>query len=530
MKLVATLLVCPLVACTGSIHDTPTPPGTATDARSPDSDPSVADAAPTGGIDGGTVANDAAPSAAQPRQVAVTLIPDGASGVTRISFAVPLAPGEIDDENRVRVAADGKPLAAYRHGLATYPDHSLRSVLIQVEVDVSAVDHLTVTVGQEAGAGSITGVPVADTLNSDGEMATPKVWALLSPEALALSGVVGPEVPEKQVRGTELDAWTDVCDYDRYDTSVFLEEREGDRGPWLYDRVTAMVRGYALTGELAPLESAYREAHIYFNGLSGHGTDTRIGVPTAEGDVKYHYTQGMAIHYLLTGDERFRTAVEDVADRVSDLWPSPGYAGGDDFWTERHAGFALLAYVWAATVSEDRGAEFLALADEAVDAYLEVQDGYSAAGDGRCFAHRASAHGEPYGYTGCSPWMSAILADGLDAYARLRGGDRAQAARDAIVALGRAIADSGRDGDGKPYYWMSADGSGGEVDDFDEHWGESAYVIAMAWYFSGQTDDDLRAAAMDLLAGLAQHGEAPHIRSFNWQCRSAPLAPYFLAE
>ncbi len=151
-------------------------------------------------------------------------------------------------------------------------------------------------------------------------------------------------------------------------------------------------------------------------------------MPGANDDLKYHYVQGLAMHYLLTGDDRFREAAEDVAARAASLWPSPGYAGGADFWTERHAGFGLLAYVWVAMVSDDEAATYVALADDAVTAYLDVQATYPAGyddEDARCFAHHADAHGESYGYFGCSPWMSAILADAMHAYAELRGGANA---------------------------------------------------------------------------------------------------------
>ena len=104
-------------------------------------------------------------------------------------------------------------------------------------------------------------------------------------------------------------------------------------------------------------------------------------------------------------------------DAAAELWTSPGYAGGADFWTERHAGFGLLAYVWAMIVSDDRARNFEQLADAAVDAYIALQKtyppGYSDP-DARCFAHTADAHGEGGGYFGCSPWMSAILGDGLE--------------------------------------------------------------------------------------------------------------------
>jgi hypothetical protein len=66
------------------------------------------------------------------------------------------------------------------------------------------------------------------------------------------------------------------------------------------------------------------------------------------------------------------------------------------------------------------------------------------------------------------------------------------------------------------------------LEEYDEHYGESAYLIAMAWYFSGRTDSALRSAADTLVDRLGTDGNAPHVRSWNWQCRSAVAAPWFL--
>jgi hypothetical protein len=254
-------------------------------------------------------------------------------------------------------------------------------------------------------------------------------------------------------------------------------------------------------------------------------------IPIAPDDAKYHYTQNMAIHYLLSGDDRFREAAEAVGRRTGAVWPSPGYAGGEDFWTERSAGFALLAYVWAMIVSDDAAAEFRGLADTAVTAYLEDQEMYPvgyADTAVRCFAHSAEAHSEGFGYWGCSPWMSGILADGLDAYATERGGAQADAARASLVKLARAIARDGLDASGKPYYWMGVGDGRGEIDDYDEHWGEPAYVVALGWHHAGRSDTALEAVARGLVEGLRDNGGAPHMRSFNWQCRSAVATPYYL--
>jgi hypothetical protein len=123
--------------------------------------------------------------------------------------------------------------------------------------------------------------------------------------------------------------------------------------------------------------------------------------------------------------------------------------------------------------------------------------------------------------------MSAILADALDAYASERPGPLAERAKSAIVELGRMLARQGRDSSGKPYYQMHL-GGGSEADPYEEHWGESAYVIAMAWHHGGRREAELETAAHELVDGFASRGRAPHLRSAGWQCRSAVATPYYL--
>ena len=505
--------------------------------RSPDDGTGDSDGGETGAPppDGGSGGSDDPPrdgddDSSEALVVPVALVPQaGAFGDERINFGVPLSRGRLDDPGLIRVEADGVELPAYVRPFAFYPDGSIRSVQIQIDVDIDAVTSVDVVVGAEAEAGSIEPVAVPDTLVSRDGTDGPRVWALFDPAYLAGTGLVGPVPASSPEAGATLGAWSGVCNDDRYDTSRFLSD-SGSRGAWLYDRPTAMYRLHAITGELSPLRSAYREAHIYRSRISGSGSATRIGVPTAASDVKYHYTQGMAITYLLSGDERLRERVEDVATRTSDLW-RPAYVPGGRFWTERHAGFALLAYVWAARVSHDRRDDFIALADEAVDAYRDMQLTYPIGytdPDARCFSKESASAGESYGYEGCSPWLSAILADGLEDYAAERGGERAELARDSIVMLGRMLARDGVDPDGKPYYWLAGDGSRGVRDAYDEHYGEMPYVIAMAWHHDGRRDDSMRDVAEELIDNLAARGVAPHTRSFNWQCRGAPLAPLYL--
>jgi hypothetical protein len=124
--------------------------------------------------------------------------------------------------------------------------------------------------------------------------------------------------------------------------------------------------------------------------------------------------------------------------------------------------------------------------------------------------------------------MSAILGDALEQYARETTEASAMAVRDSLVKLGRIIAERGIQPDGRPYYFMGVGSDENMLEEYDEHFGESAYLIAMAWHFSGRSDDALRGAADALVESLSSDGTIPHVRSFNWQCRSAVAGAWFL--
>jgi hypothetical protein len=469
-------------------------------------------------------------------RVTVRLVPQqGVSGAQRINFAVPLARGRLGDAALVKVTSAGVEVPAFSRGLAEHPDGSLRSVQVQLDLALAAEMDITVELGASPTTSRLAAVAVEQTLVDPTGEQGPKVWALLPAEWLSSSGIFGPLISEAAAAGQPSSAWASLCDYEANDVDTFLASGyETDRAVWLFDRGTALYRGYARRGDLGPLRSAYIETSMYRNRITGTGAASRNGIgDDAADDVKYNYAQNLALHYLLTGDDRFRESAENIALGMEELWPDPGYAGGDDFWTERHAGFGLLAYEWAMIVSDDQAARFRALADEAVDAYLAIQTAYPIGYpdlNARCFAHTADAHGEGGAYFGCSPWMSAILADALAQHAIESDASRAQRVQEALIKLGRIVAQRGIQADGRPYYFMGVGTTDNMPDEYDEHYGESAYLIGMSWYFSGRSDATLRSAAERLLEHMALDGTAPHIRSFNWQCRSAVMGSWYLQQ
>src|SRR5690606_34541089 len=130
-------------------------------------------------------------------------------------------------------------LAAGRRALARYADGSVRSVQIQVDADVAPGAKLEIRLGESPATSALALVPVADTLALADGTQGPRVWARLPAAWLSASGVTGPQIPEAETDGTELDVWDRVCDFDAHDVDAFLS-LQASKDVWLYDRGTIM--------------------------------------------------------------------------------------------------------------------------------------------------------------------------------------------------------------------------------------------------------------------------------------------------
>lgn len=462
---------------------------------------------------------------------------NGVTGTQRVNLGVPVADG-VAATTPIGVRIAGAVVATYSRALATYPSGNARSFQVQFDAPDTA---MTATIELGTTAPALTSVAV-DTLLQDeafgaAMVRTPRVWATLPAAWLVGSTVAGHLVTNASLAAAPLNAWRTKCDYAAYGSSAFASQM-GTAGPWLYDRGTALYRGYAVTGALGPLQSAWRETDLYRQRLLASSA-----TPPST-DLKYNYTQNLALHYLFTGDDRFREAAETIANRAT----VSGYTGAisTSFWTERHAGFGLLANVYAARVSDDQAATFRMRADTILTNLVAIQNTAltltSAPANKmldatyRCFAHTPQAHditeyvnldGAPATLV-CSPWMSAIVAEGLEAWADDAPAPRRTLALEAIVRLGRRLVNpDNRAPSGRPHYLLGVDGANAP-DGFDEHWGETAYVGAMAWHYSGRSDATLRTNAMHYVTGFSTNGTIGQLRSFNWQCRGAIATPYYL--
>ena len=484
-------------------------------------------------------AGSAGASATLPVNVTVHLVPqEGVAGVQRVNFAVPLAPGQLDDESLVRVLDAGEEIAAYRRALARHADGSLRSVQIQFDLDDQRRSGRRVCARRSADHAGALGDAVESTLvDRERRARSARLGACLPAAWLSGSGFAGPLVPGVRRRGQRpprrgpRSATTSAGAPMRSSppaTRATARSGSSIAGP----RCTAATRGAAIS---APLRSAYIETSMYRNRITGTGTGTRNGVPPGGADdVKYAYAQNLALHYLLTGDDRLpRERRGHGARHVAAVDAIPGYAGGADFWTERHAGFGLLAYVWAMIVSDDQSADFRRARrrrrSTPTSRCRRPTRRATPTPTARCFAHTGDAHGEGGAYFGCSPWMSAILADALDAV-RARERRDARRARPAPRWSSSAASSPARHPARRPALLLHG----------RRHRREHARGVRRALRRERLPDRDglvlLRqdrrrrcaTAADALVAGSAATASVPHVRSFNWQCRSAVAASWYL--
>lgn len=473
-----------------------------------------------------------------PSVVTVTLTrAGGVTGPQRVNLGLPVADG-LAPTTPIGVRVGGSVVATFSRALATYPSGNARSFQVQFDAPATA---MTADIELGTPAPSLTAASVDSLLQDEAlgtaMVRTPRVWATLPASWLVASTVAGHLVANASLTSAPLNAWRTRCDYATYGSSAFASQM-GTAGSWLYDRGTALYRGYAVTGALGPLQSAWRETDLYRQRLLASST-----TPPST-DLKYNYTQNLALHYLLTGDDRFREAAETIANRST----VSGYSGviSASFWTERHAGFGLLANAYAARVSDDQAATFRMRADTILTNLVAIQNtALSLSGAPankmldatyRCFAHTPQAHDSseyvnldgPPATLVCSPWMSAIVAEGLEAWADDAPAPRRTLALEAIVRLGRRLVNpDNRNAMGRPHYLLGVDGANAP-DAYDEHWGEVAWVGAMAWHYSGRTDTALRTNAMHFVTGFSTAGVIGQLRSFNWQCRGALATPFYL--
>ena len=236
---------------------------------------------------------------------------DGGSGSALVSNGVPLPKGKITPSNTSHVVllVGGQEQAIHVEALSgNYPDGSARALLLQFQY--------TVNTGSPIAALLITGPSVTRTKTDlpkttvSGNM--PAAVALpTSASYLVSTEVVGQTITRAAAPASPAAFSTYESQFVTYGNQHWASEA----GNWLYDYYDRALIWYAWwvrTGDPEYWRRGTIDAVAY----------RQQYVEPANYIIQPHQAQleGLAIHYLLTGDEASRYAIAKVASNFADIW------------------------------------------------------------------------------------------------------------------------------------------------------------------------------------------------------------------
>ena len=442
-----------------------------------------------------------------------------------VSFALPFGPDVLKDDSQIRLVGPGgqeipvftKPLV---HWWLDGRKGSLRSVLIQFEMAFKGKGPRRVVVQwDKARTRSRTAMTEVSKTQARQSLEgyvfhCPRVLALVPAEWLCGSLVAWQQVPAGANKAA---AWFDRHLVEKFPASLRnIATRSVEAH--LFDRPATYAKVYIRHGEAKYLLAALKAGDFYIQHLGPDGF-----FRLKKGDQKYVYSEGPAILYMLTGDDRYRDAAM-LAIKSWDKWRRIEYTGRG-FWTERHAGLGMAAYLHAYELS---GQEMLLKkARRYFDAVFALQvrplDGKKPDG---AWLHTGASHGDGNGWT-TSPWMSALLADSIWKLWMLTGDKRCPAS---LAMYAKFTAEHAVTPDGRGVYYMAnSPGRGKSINpECPPHNMEACYMLAMGYYLSGGRDKDLLKKIESLWPPIMKDGANRPGRKFNWRFRETSMLIWFL--
>jgi hypothetical protein len=471
--------------------------------------------------------------------VAVTLVPQVEAPATCIvSFGLPFGPGWLADDSLIRVTDEsGRELPTFTRPLARWPGDSergaLRSVLVQFEVSFPTRLPRTVVVtwGEPRTAHRPLATPITDTQvvldegpwdNSGRYLALkyrcPRVLVVLPADWLCASLLAWQQVP---VKGNTIASW-----FDEHLEASFADSlpnmSAADYPAHLFDRPATYFKLYVRSGEERHLLAGLKAVDFY---LQHVGEDGFFDLKP-ERDVKYVFTEGFALAYLLTGDERYQEGIR----RALKAWATHQRIEyqGEGFWTERHHGFGMLAYLHAYEVTGDP--LLLAKARRYFEAVwsLQTRPLHGGEPDG-AWLHTSQSHSDRSGGWITSPWMSAFLVDAIWKYWMLSGDPRCPAslAMYASFTFRHSLSEDGE----SLLYLASSPGAGeGRPSSGTSHNMEGCYLLALGDYLAcGREPRYLEAIGRLRQPMMSEDANSP-ARKFTWRFRETSMLVWFLQQ
>lgn len=350
---------------------------------------------------------DTSPPATVDIPLTATKLSAASSGELLVTNGVPMAPGVLTGSSDIALFDGSTELAIYANVLATWPDGSARSVLLQFARDAADFPTtLTLRLGAQRTTEDRTAAPIPTTL--------PDAVAFPDADYLTASRVRG--------RLTTSGGSADFATYDSQAQSAYDNLKgDGDWGPdcradGYYSTTLSWYTLFARTADPEVFSWARREAvHYRDDQIVQTGADA--GKMDGRSEPRYLYLQAMEADYLLTGDPKTLSVSKLMVDYLLANWPASWFhyeASDEGFWTERRAAFPLLGLLVYGRFSNDDS--YLQATHAIVDNLLATQDEWPDGG----WVHHLYAHDTDecgtFGSYGGSPFMTGLLFEALIAY------------------------------------------------------------------------------------------------------------------
>ena len=290
----------------------------------------------------------------------------GSRGVALVSNAVPLVPGALMPEGvpRATLRVEGDDVgAALTATEARHSDGSVKSILIQFQTELLPGDRSTAWLifGRQTGERSPRSLWKVPLL--------PEAVALpVDPDYLVRTAIVGATITVTQSRALGA-AWSRYeSDFRKFaDLHWMKSGAQWEEGNF-YDRAQIYYAWWVRTGELEYWRRAtlmavdYRDRYLERNSYRS----------------SHHWAQleGVALHYLLTGDERSRHAVAQTSEGLASYFKRGQLDNIDhrDMESRIQARSLLAALLaWDLRVGDDHGGTWAERLPRIVSQILHVQ-------------------------------------------------------------------------------------------------------------------------------------------------------------
>ncbi|TWT19941.1 hypothetical protein FQY83_09235 [Luteimonas marina] len=499
--------------------------------------------------------SEASPPASQALpSMDIRLTANGEVGTSElVNLGIPFAQGVLTDAGRVRILdAAGAEVPAFVASTLRWhwADDSIRAVRVQFVADPKAGYRFDI--GQPR-TRAMDEVPYErGTRPGRMDAPVPRVIATLDPAWLVDSGIAGPQLAHDPKR-----------DYDRYVDRQWAWAKDtpySSSTGFLFDRASVIGYQYVRSGSPELFAEFYNSATFYLSKIKRSGRGG--GWPDCTGgwefdranvcDPKYSYVTPHLLLVALAGDTGRLDAqtIAHMADnQILGGWSGPPgpYRGGDQSWTERHAGLALDHLVSAYEIT---GSDRVRKQIDDMLGWLHAHQQTPPGGDPvtgawthSWQAHEGSTYDPATDVRGASPWMGANLVGGLWHAWRVTADPRIPTM---LRDFGRYVEAHGFAPDDSAGKWLSSCNAGGTIGWYfssgtasidrieaiqdseghgsDSHNPELLMVVAAARHFETDPDwIDRLSRRADLLRqyfnpACAAISHTP--RAFNWQHRN----------